>query len=398
MSDIIENAIKGLKQSSINETNKELILKFKDNCFADGLSKKRIIKYIYSLKRLSLWLNKNFNQADKDDIKLLVSKIEMSDYANWTKHDFKIAIKKFYKWLKGLEEEYPQEVKWIKTTMKNNKIKLPSEMLTENDIKRLVDAAEHPRDRAFVTILYESGCRIEEIMNLKIKDIDPFEYGLTLTVKGKTGMRIVRVISSVPYLKRWLNEHPFKHDPNALLWVSRDKRASLITYNRIRHILNQLKEKAKLNKKVNPHNFRHSRATYLANFLTEAQMCEFFGWTQGSDMPGVYVHLSGRDVDSALLKTYGIKSTHEEDEKSNGLKPIECPACQEVNGATDIFCSHCGTVLDEKTRLKIIKNEQERKQADNILDELIKEDRFRKMFEEAVEKKVEEMMKRQELK
>lgn len=44
----------------------------------------------------------------------------------------------------------------------------------------------------------------------------------------------------------------------------------------------------------------------MTNYLTEAQMNVYFGWVQGSDMPGVYVHLSGRDVDDAILKANGI--------------------------------------------------------------------------------------------
>jgi integrase/recombinase XerD len=44
----------------------------------------------------------------------------------------------------------------------------------------------------------------------------------------------------------------------------------------------------------------------MANYLTEAQMNVYFGWAQGSDTPGVYVHLSGRDVDDAILKANGI--------------------------------------------------------------------------------------------
>jgi integrase/recombinase XerD len=44
----------------------------------------------------------------------------------------------------------------------------------------------------------------------------------------------------------------------------------------------------------------------MANYLTEAQMNVYFGWTQGSDMPGVYVHLSGRDIDDAVLNANGI--------------------------------------------------------------------------------------------
>lgn len=65
--------------------------------------------------------------------------------------------------------------------------------------------------------------------------------------------------------------------------------------------------RAEIDKPVNPHHFRHSRATYLANRFTEAQMCEWLGWVQGSDRPSDYVHLSGRDIDSSYARIHGIE-------------------------------------------------------------------------------------------
>lgn len=47
-------------------------------------------------------------------------------------------------------------------------------------------------------------------------------------------------------------------------------------------------------KPLNPHHFRHSRATFLATKFKEAQLCGWFGWVQGSTVPGEYVPLSGR--------------------------------------------------------------------------------------------------------
>ena len=44
----------------------------------------------------------------------------------------------------------------------------------------------------------------------------------------------------------------------------------------------------------------------MANHLTEAQMNEYFEWVQDSGMPCIYVHLSGRDIDDAVLKANGI--------------------------------------------------------------------------------------------
>jgi integrase len=61
-----------------------------------------------------------------------------------------------------------------------------------------------------------------------------------------------------------------------------------------------------LNKRLYTHLLRHTRATELASILTEVQLKELLGQVQGSDMPSVYVHLSGRDVDNALLKAHGL--------------------------------------------------------------------------------------------
>ena len=59
----------------------------------------------------------------------------------------------------------------------------------------------------------------------------------------------------------------------------------------------------------------------MANYLTEAQMNLYFGWIQGSDMPSVYVHLSGRDVDDAVLKANGI-TAKEKTAKNQGVELV----------------------------------------------------------------------------
>jgi hypothetical protein len=61
----------------------------------------------------------------------------------------------------------------------------------------------------------------------------------------------------------------------------------------------------------------------MANYLTEAQMNAYFGWVQGSGMPSVYVHLSGRDIDDAVLKANGI--TNKSVTQSNIERGSESP-------------------------------------------------------------------------
>ena len=64
-------------------------------------------------------------------------------------------------------------------------------------------------------------------------------------------------------------------------------------------------------------------------------------------MPATYVHLSGRDVDDAILKMRGLKS--KEEEVKSTLAPKKCPRCDLVNKATGKFCNRCGAILDVQT-------------------------------------------------
>lgn len=190
-----ERAIKRLDSATdIHPSDKEDIGRFVNHLHAEGIGKLRIIKYINHLTVLSRMSAKPLAQLGRDDIEFLVGKINTKDYTDHTKHDYKVVVKRYYQWLRGFEEgEYPPEVKWIKTAF-NKKRLLPEALLTDDEIHKLVEATENLRDKALLLTDYESGCRIGEILNLRIRNVGFDQYGATLNVDGKTGPR--RVISA----------------------------------------------------------------------------------------------------------------------------------------------------------------------------------------------------------
>lgn len=216
----------------------------------------------------------------------------------------------------------------------------------------MAEAANCLRDKAFIMALYESGCRIGEILSLRMKNVSFDEYGAILRVTGKTGDRRVRIIMAAPVLGSWIDNHPAKKDPEAALWPQSATNYSdtqkYLRYGSIYVLIKSLAEKAGIRKRIHAHLFRHFRATALANKLTESQMKEYFGWTQGSEMASTYVHLSGRDVDSALLQVYSLKDKIVEEVKLN-IKT--CLRCKEKNSPSQSFCGKCGNPLDEKNLL-----------------------------------------------
>jgi integrase len=366
----LEKLLKRIENSDICEENKKSILDFLFLAQASGFSIFRLLKYATILFYLAKMLDKPFLEATKEDIIRIVQKIESRDCSDWTKRDYKLVLKKFYKWLKRTDY-YPDEVVWIRTSVRN-RFKLPEELLSEDDIKRLVDAAENLRDKALILVLYESGCRIGELLTLRLKHVVFDEYGAVLMVSGKTGQRGVRIVFSAPKLQQWVENHPLKDDPDAPLWVTRgtSKRNTILTYGSVSTLLRMLAKRAGIKKRVYPHLFRHSRATHLANHLTEAQMKQYFGWVQGSRMASIYVHLSGRDVDRALLRLNGINLGEEVREE---IKSLVCPRCRARNSPDARFCSKCGLCLDPKTAMQV---DELKAKIDRLINELIKNPKY----------------------
>jgi integrase len=74
------------------------------------------------------------------------------------------------KWI--YNDEPPKFILKLKTEMKNLNKLLPQDILTEQEALKLISSARSIRNKALISILYESGCRIGEILTLKMKHVD----------------------------------------------------------------------------------------------------------------------------------------------------------------------------------------------------------------------------------
>lgn len=371
----IKQTTKRIEDSEkISQENKELLKDFRRDLKLEGLSNAWIHKLLAHLTIIGRYAEKkSFQDLNKEDLKDLVEKIQERDISEATLNDYKQVIKRFWKWLNN--GEHPEKTSWINTGNRANNNKLPKDLLTKEDVENLIEAAYNSRDKALIAILWETGARIGELIDLKIGDIEERKHGKKVVIDGKTGERRLPLIESVPYLNQWLNKHPTgeKQDP---LWCKiqqTGKGIEALSYNYIRQkILQKTRDKADLDKPVNPHHFRHSRATERASKWTEAMMCEFFGWVQGSDIPAKYVHLSGRDIDEIYDQEHGLVEEEEEEEKTF---VEECPRCGELNENNTRFCGSCGKELSVEAAMEVEETEEEAKEKASMetLQETIEE-------------------------
>lgn len=371
---------------TIPKANREVIIRYVRYRGAQGLSVPRQVRYLSTLRKLSRLLSGTFEEATKEDMIGAVDAIEHEKTSYATKETEKISIKCFFRWLRFGDEadDYPPEVKWIKSGGKINHRMLPDKLVTEEEVRKMAENANNPRDRALILVLYESGCRVGDLLPLTVGSVSFDKYGAILNVHGKTGGRRVRIIVSARALTEWLNHHPGVNNPDNPLWTSFDVAGSVrrLEYGAFRKMLGVVAERSAIKKRVNPHSFRHARASNVANVLTEAQMKEYFGWTGDSEMAATYVHLSGRNIDNALFKLNGIKTQEEVNGEEHPLAMGKCPRCEEMNPSLNRFCSRCGSPMDMQIAMDV---EEKVKVTDDAMNRLFDDPVFRKFAEKRLD-------------
>ena len=349
---LFEREICLIENSSINEENKKIILEYKSYLIATRIGILRTVRYIMILRLISeKFNNKTFSEWTKKDVIEVLEKIEITDYSPHTKREYDKTLKKFFKWHKGKDWE------GLECITGNRKIDRKPDILSKDEVLAVIKAARHPRNKAMVALLYEGGFRIGELASIKCKDIEFNNYGGKVKVRGKTGERLVPFVMSESYLKIWMSMHPLPEEDRPLfVGLCTKSYGNSLTYTMYRNIVKRAVTDAGIKKRITPHTFRHSRATHLASTLTESEMCHYLGWELGSDMPKIYVHLSGRDIDNAIYnKVYGLKT--EDSKHQNNIKPVECPRCKESCGPTSEYCYRCGMPLKEDKVFGIEKEE-----------------------------------------
>jgi integrase/recombinase XerD len=265
----------------------------------------------------------------------------------------------------------PPIVAWITTHVRTrDKHRLERhDLLLPKEIQAVLQIAHNPRDHALVSMLWESGGRIAELGNLQLQHVTRATHGFTLDLTGKTGKRSILLIASAPSLAAWLNNHPFRHDPAAPLWVHYQyaDRPRHIGYNTIRKLLQRHFQRAGITKRIYPHLFRHSRATYVlaSGLMTEAQAKAYFGWTPSTNMLSTYAHLLASDANNAILRENHLTPVTSDEREM--VAPRACTACNTLNNPDAAFCSRCTSMLDERRAL--VAGECETARAD-LLNEL----------------------------
>jgi integrase len=326
-----------------------------------------------------------------------------------------VVLIRFFKWLSNPTLEPKQRPKPAvvqnipQLKRKEVSIYKPSDLWTLEDDFLFLKWCPSKRDRCYHAISRDLSARPHEILNLRIKEVifkhaGDKQYAEVL-VNGKTGTRHLPLIDSLPYVKDWLDQHPKRHDSEAYLICSLDRKnfAKQMSLRGLQGIYQRYRDnyysslsrdstipeedrkgiKNLLSKPWNPYIRRHSALTQKSAILKEHTLRQHAGWSARSQMHLKYLHYYGNESSNSLLQEYGILP--KDNEETDVLRPKQCPNCNEPNRPDQKFCVKCRLALtyeawnEKQDEITLLRKQIEIIQKDHEqVRTLLQSDTFRK--------------------
>ncbi|MCH7829286.1 MAG: site-specific tyrosine recombinase XerD [Proteobacteria bacterium] len=277
--------------------SEELVDRFLDAIWMErGLSKNTLGAYRADLMMLSRGLaagGKVIDKAEKSDLlEFIAQRVEMGAKPRSTARQLS-SFRRFFRYImrEGLRDTDPT----AEIEMPRIGRSLPMS-LSEDEVDSLLNApnTDEPlghRDRAMLELLYATGLRVSELINLKQSQIN-FNQGV-LRIIGKGDRE--RLIPLGEEAQHWIKE--FVNGPRMEILLERQtdylfptRRGDRMTRQAFWHIIKRYAEKAGVRRTLSPHSLRHAFATHLLN--------------RGADLRVVQMLLGHSDLSTTQIYTH----------------------------------------------------------------------------------------------
>ncbi|MDN5847185.1 MAG: hypothetical protein L0H53_13035, partial [Candidatus Nitrosocosmicus sp.] len=272
---------------------------------------------------------------------------------------------------------------FMKIKMKTTKRLSPyshTDIWERDELLNIIKYEPSKRNKAALALFWDLDARNHEVTLLKIKNIRLREkYGEgEIPHEAKTGSGPLLLTLSFPYVRDWLNEHPFKNELDARLicnqitggpvksdamWTMMKQLQSRIARLVKSDEIKDMEEKEKLEfllvtKKWNPYCLRHSAISADSDYLPEYALKKKVRWSINSKQGARYIkRRMGNELKNKILEYNGIIT-----DSDSKLKPrvINCPRCDLTNVPENKYCSDCSYPLKSEAFDDIKRSEDEK--------------------------------------
>lgn len=188
--------------------------------------------------------------------------------------------------------------------VKNPKLekKLPN-YLNYNEMEELLESidistTEGLKKRLLIEMFYSTGCRVSEMINVKISDID--FTNKTIRIMGKGSKE--RIVYFGDYASKYLDNYLSKVKCDKYLFTN--KKGEKLTINEVEQIVKDIMKHISIKTHVTPHTLRHTFATHLLNNGADIKTVQELLGHANLSTTGIYTHVSSDRLKDIYFKTF----------------------------------------------------------------------------------------------
>lgn len=222
----------------------------------EGCSERTLAYYKATIEHMLSIIVTPLRQVQTDDLRTYLAEYQLINNCSKTTIDnIRRNLSSFFSWLEAEDYIIKSPIRRIHKIRTGSKVK---ETLSEECIEKLRDSCLHIRDLAMIDLLYSTGIRVGELVNLNIGDINFEERECIVYGKGNKQRKVYFDAKSKVHLKQYLEQ---RTDYNEALFVTLDSPFERLKISGVEIRLRKLGRLASLDQRVHPHKFRRSMAT-----------------------------------------------------------------------------------------------------------------------------------------
>lgn len=219
----------------------------------EGLSQLTLDGYKIELGNFAKYIDKPVVQVSTSDIRKYLAhnkKWMMSTV------DRKLSVlKSFFGWL--VREELLLRDPSAKIKAPKKPKRLPKG-LSKEELEIVRESCENLREKALMEVMYSTGCRLSEIRNMRIDDLNIQDMSINVIGKGDKERTVYLNFKALHQLRKYLKS---RTDDCPYLFVTERRPIRQTSKRNIERIVDKIEQRANISKKLTPHTFRHTFAT-----------------------------------------------------------------------------------------------------------------------------------------
>lgn len=260
--DLIEyNEFIGNNFTTINDVYKDVVNKYLKYLYERGLNKNSICRKLSSIRGL-------YNYLVKEEI-------ITDNYFNGVSN--------------------PKKDLYLPKFLNDSEIDMLFEVCTDN-------TPIEQRDTLIIELLYATGIRVSELVNIKIEDIDLNEKVIKVLGKGSKERIVIYNNHTSNALNKYLNDGYYEFNKKNSKYLILNKNGDKLSERYVRNIINKLVRKAGLNVKISPHTIRHTFATDLLEEGADLVTVKELLGHESLNTTSIYTHITNEQI----RKTYNM--------------------------------------------------------------------------------------------